>query len=571
MKQEETAQDMVQHGLQEARRALEAGNGKAARDLLRTALEVAPAEPSLHLAYALALRAVGDWGEARAACEKAVRMAPMTAAYHLAMGDILWKMNVVALARQHYLVAVNLAPEEPLGHLKAGQIALWLDEIPEAEAFLQTALQIAPEDPLVRNLELRLTCWKEVKDCSARNLPTQAGEALRKMLGLEEGDSRLFSLQLLNTMSRGKDVRLMELYTSTIGGLAGNTEVYLAECEAGLHGDKLFNIFITTPPICNGHLLKMWERTLCVLPAAKSVLALWNRVPSPRHGLPDSGFMRPWGDRDPMGLLHGTQPQLSFTAEELALGQATLERMGVPKGHPFICFHARDEAYLNGDSHRKRDPDYHEYRNSNITWMLPAMEAMHGRGYTAIRMGAHQEKPVPTSCPGIIDYAKNGFRTEFMDIFLLANCAFYMGGTSGTCIVPEIFRHPVAFVNFVPIDHLRSWNPTPLIFKKHYLEAEQRYLSLAEIFQRGAGAFLETALFKQAGIRLEENTAEEILALAIEVDERGKGIWVTTAEDERLQDRFWEVFKRHASPTLHGIYRARIGAAFLRSYAGLLE
>ena len=61
---------------------------------------------------------------------------------------------------------------------------------------------------------------------------------------------------------------------------------------------------------------------------------------------------------------------------------------------------------------------------------------------------------------------------------------------------------------------------------------------------------------------------KEILALAVEMEERLKGTWQTTPEDEELQRRFWSLFNH--SP-LHGTLMSHIGAEFLRNNRELLE
>ena len=70
------------------------------------------------------------------------------------------------------------------------------------------------------------------------------------------------------------------------------------------------------------------------------------------------------------------------------------------------------------------------------------------------------------------------------------------------------------------------------------------------------------------GIEVIENTPEEILAVAVEMDERLKGIWRTTEEDEELQRRFWSLSK---PSELNRVFVARIGAEFLRQNRELLE
>ena len=65
-----------------------------------------------------------------------------------------------------------------------------------------------------------------------------------------------------------------------------------------------------------------------------------------------------------------------------------------------------------------------------------------------------------------------------------------------------------------------------------------------------------------------ENTADEILALAAEMNDRLDGRWVTSGEDEELQERYHKLLP----PGHHSQgFRSRIGAAFLRQNRELLD
>jgi len=56
--------------------------------------------------------------------------------------------------------------------------------------------------------------------------------------------------------------------------------------------------------------------------------------------------------------------------------------------------------------------------------------------------------------------------------------------------------------------------------------------------------------------------------VSIEMHERLNGTWEITEEDEVLQKRFWDMFPKSE---LHGEFRARIGAEFLRQNSALLD
>jgi hypothetical protein len=69
--------------------------------------------------------------------------------------------------------------------------------------------------------------------------------------------------------------------------------------------------------------------------------------------------------------------------------------------------------------------------------------------------------------------------------------------------------------------------------------------------------------YEEKGIELIESTPEEIAAVGLEMDERLKGSWQTTIEDEELQRQFWEMFPKGK---YHGEIYSYIGAHFLRQH-----
>ena len=92
-------------------------------------------------------------------------------------------------------------------------------------------------------------------------------------------------------------------------------------------------------------------------------------------------------------------------------------------------------------------------------------------------------------------------------------------------------------------------------------------MTFAEIINSEIGTFYSGEQFERSGIELIENTPEEIASVAIEMDERIKGTWRVTAEDEALQQRFWDIYR----PALLKSPSLRIGMEFLRQNQELLN
>ena len=362
-------------------------------------------------------------------------------------------------------------------------------------------------------------------------------------------------------------IRIGPLKSDVIGYLAANTEMYLCRRDAGIENKRAFDIFYHLTPVSNQQLKKMWDRTLRVWRLAGPVDVLNGALPGGKiHSIPWQQFR----DRDTLGLLPRTPAHLSFTPEEERLGREGLQAMGISEGTPFICFHSRDSEYVRVIDPGRGTHQGYDYRDSNIYNHVPAAEGMTRRGYYAIRMGAVVKEPLKTANPMIIDYATK-YRSDFMDIFLCAKCYYYIGDETGFNRVPSIFRRPLANLNVIPIDLLHTQGANDLsILKKLWLREESRFLKFSEVFEKGANCFVRTEQYEQSGIELVENTAEEITALAVEMDERLKGTWQTTEEDEVLQKRFWSLF-RPSFKEAHGLIESRIGADFLRRNRELLE
>ena len=358
-------------------------------------------------------------------------------------------------------------------------------------------------------------------------------------------------------------VRFGPLLSDRIGHFAGNTELHLCQRDVGLHG-KVHDIFYYyAVPICNQQLKKMWDRTLHISRVAKWV-GLANRcLPGgERHSIRTPVY-------DTSGLFVRTPAHLFFTAEEENFGRKALREIGIPDEARFICFHARDSSYLNTASASSGlDWQYHNYRDSSIHNVIPAAEELARRGYWAIRMGAVVKERLNSTTPQIIDYATNGSRTDFLDIYLSAKCQFYLGGTAGICSVPLLFRRPRAFVNFLPLEVHPFIGDDIYIPKKLWLREECRFMGFREILDSGAGKFLRGEQYDQLGIEVVENTSEEITALAIEMDERIGGAWEETEENEALQRRFGALFDPGHVCSSGSL---PIGAEFLRQNEDLLD
>lgn len=365
-------------------------------------------------------------------------------------------------------------------------------------------------------------------------------------------------------------IRWEVLYSDRIGTFAAYPEMYLCEQDAGINVPQQshLDLFYMIRPICNQQLSTMWKRVLHVWPFwILAPIARVNRL-IPGGDVHEIGVEH-GGAKDLYNLLDRFPPHLKFTPEEDARGGAGLMLMGIPKNSPFVCLIVRDSAYL--DAHFKNDWNYHNYRDSDIQNYLLAAEELTARSYFVIRMGAKVHKAMKTTHPKIIDYATNCMRNDFMDIYLGAKCSFCISTGLGWDEIPEMFRRPIVYTNYVPPGYFHTFRKEFLNLTKHHiLENEIRELTLSEIFTRGVGFSGYTWDYESKGIKLIENTPEEIRDIVIEMVERLNGSWQPHEDDEVLQKRFWKIFLKEAMKTFngqpfYGEIRALFGAHFLRN------
>lgn len=364
-------------------------------------------------------------------------------------------------------------------------------------------------------------------------------------------------------------IRFGSLVSSRIGHLAANTELYLCERDARINTPKKPFIDVFYPkhfPVCNKYLLKKWRKYIYIWPKLIiHPLAVLNDIIP--FGNLHSIHNKSNNDRDINNLLDRFPAHITFTKKEEEFGKKNLKLMGIANDSKFVCLLVRDNAYLKKQI-KNIDWSYHNYRDCNIDNYFLAADELTKRGYFVIRMGVEVNSYFNNGNPMIIDYANNGMRSEFLDIYLGANCEFCISTSSGWDAIPLIFRKPIIFAPIVPIGYMFTFSNKFYAITKHHFDVEKnRNLTLSEIFEKNLGFALSTDEYEKNKVKLIENKKEEILDLVIEFVDRNNGLWKEDQNDNYLQDIFWEKFPINSIDSnglkLHGEIRSKFGTRFL--------
>lgn len=331
--------------------------------------------------------------------------------------------------------------------------------------------------------------------------------------------------------------RIYSLRVDRIGQMAGNQEELCCKLDLGLL-PREFRVFIFRDHPCNTVLLDMQKR---ILPIHNVFLPLFD-VCHKLGGLGVSSMtVHRYSGRDWNQLVTKTPQHLFFSPEEEEEARKQCQALGIDPDKPFVAVLARDNAYLN---HINEPTEQDSYRNDDINTYVPAMEYL-ADDWKVIRMGSVVGQKLKTNHPNILDYSQSGRRTELLDVYLSARCTFFMScGTGLDSITSCCFRKPVLYVNFVPPANAPILKPGSIFIPKKYRFIENNMdLTLTQLIESGAGHHFLPSELNPMGIIVQDNTPQEIMAAAIEMKARLSGKWNESEEDQRLQERFWELFR----------------------------
>ncbi len=379
-------------------------------------------------------------------------------------------------------------------------------------------------------------------------------------------------------------IRWKELSVRRLGDFAGDAELYLCERDVKLNvpQSKYTDLFYTLNEPCNLQLYQMWKKHLNIIPkrlgilfhgSTKIIILCKKLFPSLQlHIVPPNTH----GHRDILNLLDKVPQHLKFTHKQKQQGDTWLKKHNIPNTANIVLLCVRDNAYLAREYESiwkgsKNNWDYHNYRDCDINNFVRVAEKLANMGFYVIRIGFHVNEKLKTDNPLVIDYATNGMRDDFMDIYLSSICKFIIStGHGAEAPAAWCFRKPRVIVNQCPTGLLQTFSSKDLLLTKHhFLQNENRELTLSEIFTEGVGFCLNTQCYNDKRIKLKENTPNEICDITMEMVSRLDGSWKPESEDDFLQNKFWEIFPVDAQDTdgtpYHGKIKAHYGANYLRN------
>lgn len=244
-----------------------------------------------------------------------------------------------------------------------------------------------------------------------------------------------------------------------------------------------------------------------------------------------------------------------FSDEDLVRGWNLLAQIGVSEGDKFVTVHNKDQGYwsIERGIHKPHDV----YRDSKFSDLKEVINYLNQSGVKVIRVGHY-----PDESPGylsILGFSKQD--KEFLDLFIHKYCQFSICGDSGIALIPWIFKKQILYHNFIPMGE----SPVierGIVIPKLLQNMSGKILSIKEIFairrnlfynERGRihyrsltpDCFQDINLYSQCGLIIQDNTPQEILIGAMELQKYFVDRVGLTSEQHKMQMRFRESFPMH--------------------------
>ena len=174
-----------------------------------------------------------------------------------------------------------------------------------------------------------------------------------------------------------------------------------------------------------------------------------------------------------------------------------------------------------------------------------------------------------------VDFATNGMRTDFLDIYLGAKASFVISTASGRDSVPTIFRRPILKINVLPVCAYDNLSFAHLILPEVLGDmANKESLLLFQILDRGVERMYDNGGYTDAEVEISDLSSEELVEAVTEMAQRVEGTFVETPEQRGMQAKLKHILSTHPklqpSPNYYPI-RAQFASCFLSRYPNFLD
>lgn len=390
-----------------------------------------------------------------------------------------------------------------------------------------------------------------------------------------------WALRLQNTASKnhplGKyKIRFFQTRSgmvTNIGHLIQEPEFFIKTGILGWHPQYKAVALLPKGQVINECALSYWRRYITVVTNEKLIKRLqpvakelefntfWITLPDGRVLYCWDGLVaaqKTWEDQ-------GRRPLLTLQPQHRAMGREVLTKLGVPPEAWFVALHVRDQS-RGKFGRRDHDPSNTSHRDADLDTYELAVREIARRGGWVVRMGDVSMRPMKPM-PNAIDYVFTPYRSDWMDIYLVADSKFMLATASGPNAIPSNFGVPMLLTNASPANVFGLSGKDIYLPKLLRRRSTGKALTLSEAIGPPFNSLFNTYTFDHFGVDVVDNTPEDLRDATVEMLDRLEGNISETDEETELQRRFRAVTAKFHP---YGV-ACRIARDYARKYESLLS
>jgi putative glycosyltransferase (TIGR04372 family) len=281
----------------------------------------------------------------------------------------------------------------------------------------------------------------------------------------------------------------------------------------------------------------------------------------------------------------GYLSDIEFSEEELKEAESKWKKLNIDK--EYVCVFARDSYYLDHQFHYEKGHfAYHNYIDFDIRTFDKLADYLDSNNIAVVRVGNGSNTEYQRE--NVYDFSKKENYDELLDLYILSNCKYWIGGMSGACLIPNLFGKRMIFVNYPLIAGFLccigyEFDEQIYSLKLYYDKNNDRILSIREILKLNRDDQDAWKYEERYGIVLIDNTPEEILQVYIEADKRFNNQWEDSEEEAALQKKYENIMEEFRSENPYYVYQGtkrkiddcllplKMSSSFLRMHPELVE
>ena len=214
-------------------------------------------------------------------------------------------------------------------------------------------------------------------------------------------------------------------------------------------------------------------------------------------------------------------PVLSLTAEESHKGRKALALLGIPEDAWFVAVHVRHSPWCGKN-----------LCNVDINTYLPAFRLIVEKGGYVVRIGDNRMPMLP-EMDKVIDLAHHQAKNEFLHMYVIAACKFFIGTSSGPLSVPQCFGVPVLWTNaWLCMSHgIPNLVRVPILYK----DPAGKLIRIDDLMTREFRFCSNRSTLIHNGMIPVDNTSDDICRAVEEMFARVEGGFDISNEYDQLQ------------------------------------